>query len=318
MMPRPATRGFTLIEVLAAVFLTAVVMTVAIAFYVSLSDSTDAAAQKARTGRLALAIIDRIARDLEGAYLLSTPAEVDPLFHPWSFIAQSQEGESASDRIHFITRNHRPRNLLGHGSDVAVVTYLLNPDDDGPGFELLRAVRPGVPDEAEHEFLPADDELFMVVAEHVDRFGLRFMSEESELLDEWDSTQLEQSGQLPLAVEIELAFLDLDPAAPRDEFDPNDFGTFDSGHREGEGETYLRRVPLPMRAIDLAAMLQESVDETAAEEQAQEDAEEEADGEADDDPFADDDEGDLPDEDQGQRQPNVTVPLSGAGGGAPQ
>ena len=35
--------AFTLIEVLAAVFLTALVMSVAISFFVNLSDSTDAA-----------------------------------------------------------------------------------------------------------------------------------------------------------------------------------------------------------------------------------------------------------------------------------
>ena len=299
--------GFTLIEVLAAVFLTAVVMTVAIAFFVNLSDSTDAAAQKARQGRLALAIVDRIARDLEGAYLLSAPVGVDPLFHPWAFIAQSREGDAASDRVHFITRNHRPRNLLDHGSDLAVVTYLLDPAEDGPGFELLRAVRPGIPDEAEHDFLPADDDLFMVVAEHIARFGLRFIAEGSELLDDWDSTQLEQSGQLPVAVEIELAFLDLDPNALHD--DADDFDALDPIEDDETGETYTRRVLLPMRAIDLAAMLEEAVEAAAGEEQAAADAEQAADDELD-----ADDEGDEFDQDPEARDPDVTVDLSGPGG----
>ncbi len=269
-MMRPSHRiGFTLIEVLAAVLKTAVVMTVAIAFYVDLSDATDAASQKARQGRLALSVVDRIARDLEGAYLLRAPTGVDPLFHPWVFIAQNDEGDSASDRVHLVTRSHRPRKLLDHGSDLAVVTYLLHPADDALGFDLLRAVRPGVPDEAEHDFLPAGDERFMVVAEHIDHFGLRFMSEDFEWHDEWDSSQIERSGELPRAAEIELAFLDI---SPEDLSGAGDLGAF--GVEEGEGETtaYTHRMALPMRAIDLAAMLDQVAEDAAAEEQAEDDA----------------------------------------------
>ena len=43
--------AFTLVEVLAAVFLTSVVMTVAISLYVNISDATDAAAAKSRRSR---------------------------------------------------------------------------------------------------------------------------------------------------------------------------------------------------------------------------------------------------------------------------
>ena len=74
--------GFTLIEVLAAVFLTSIVIAVALSFFVSLSRSTEAATNRTRDGRRALAVIDRVARDLEGAYLLVKPAGIDPLEHP--------------------------------------------------------------------------------------------------------------------------------------------------------------------------------------------------------------------------------------------
>ena len=117
--------AFTLIEVLAAVFLTAVVMSVAISFFVNLSDSTDAAAQKTREGRQALAVLDRVARDLEGAYLVSKPPALDPLSHPWSFIAESELGDSASDRVRFVSRSHRPRNRLDHVGRVQVVQVVL-------------------------------------------------------------------------------------------------------------------------------------------------------------------------------------------------
>lgn len=264
MMRRSSTVGFTLIEVLAAVFLTAIAMTVAIGFFVNLSDSTDAAALKARQGRLALAVVDRIARDLEGAYLLSKPAEVDPLAHPWIFIGESQQLDAGSDRLRFITRNHRPRNALDHGSDLALVTYMLHPSDGAQGFELLRAVSPGLPEELERDFPSASDERFMVVAERVNHFAMRFLSPDGEWGDEWDSSQLEQSSDLPLAVEVEIAHLP--PAPPGSEADDafgEDFAATDP--EDDKSLVYMRRVRLPMRPIDLAKLLEE-VDNQAAEE----------------------------------------------------
>jgi prepilin-type N-terminal cleavage/methylation domain-containing protein len=250
--------GFTLIEVLAAVFLTAVVMTIAISFFVELSDATDAAAAKARRGRNALTVLDRVARDLEGAYLLAKPPELDPLLHPWIFVAESHEGDSASDRVRFVTRSHRPRNRLDHGSDIAVVTYLLHPSDDSPGYDLLRAVIPGLPDGVGSEFPSADDERFMVVAENIGHFGLRFMAEEFEWLDDWDSSQLEQSGQLPRAAEIEIAYL---PELPEGASGFDDFGRVD--FEDAETLAYARQVRIPMQPIDVDAMLKKALEESA-------------------------------------------------------
>ena len=247
----PGVRAaFTLIEVLAAVFLTAVVMSVAIAFSVNLNDASEAAAAKARQGRHALAILDRVARDLEGAYLISKPAELDPLLHAWIFVADSQEGDEASDRLQFVTRSYRPPNPLDHGSDLAMVTYLLHPADEAAGFDLLRSVSPGLSADPAGEFPLASDERFMVVAEGIDYFGIRFMSADFEWFDAWDSTQLAQSDGLPRAATIEIAFLAEQPP----DADPfEDFGRIDA--EEGDTPLYARQVRLPMEAIDLNAIL---------------------------------------------------------------
>ena len=242
--------AFTLIEVLAAVFLTAVVMSVAVAFSVNLNDASDAAAAKARQGRHALAILDRVARDLEGAYLISKPAELDPLLHAWIFVAESREGDEASDRLQFVTRSYRPPNPLDHGSDLAVVTYLLHPAEETPGFDLLRSVSPGLSADPAGEFPLASDERFMVVAEGIDHFGIRFMSADFEWFDAWDSTQLAQSSGLPRAATIEIAFL---PEQPPGADPSEDFGRINA--EEGDTPLFVRQVRVPMEAIDLNAIL---------------------------------------------------------------
>lgn len=255
--------AFTLIEVLAAVFLTSLVMSVAISFFVNLSDSTDAAAQKTRQARQALAVLDRVARDLEGAYLLSNSSTLNAPSQPWSFVAESEVGDSASDRVRFVSRSYRPRNRLDHGSDLAVISYVLDSADDAAGFDLLRSVSPGLPSNAVEEFESDADESFMVVAERIQHFGLYFMSGDFEWHETWDSTQVEQSSALPRAAKIEIAYLPTQ-ASGADDFDPIDL-------EEGEMQIYTRQVRLPMQAIDLAAILAKASAEDDGREEEDED-----------------------------------------------
>lgn len=251
--PRRAT-GFTLIEVLAAVFLTSIVISVALTFFVTLSRSTEAAAMRTRDGRHAFAVLDRVARDLEGAYLLAKPAETDPLAHPWLFLAESAASTDGADRLKFTSRNYRPRNPLAHGSDLGVITYLLHASEDGNGYELLRSITPGLPESLDREFPSAEDERFMLVAEGLSHFAMRFLTEDGEWQGVWDSSLLEESSTLPRAAEIELAFV---AATPDEEPSIDDF-TF-AGEPEAS-EPFTRRVAIPMKAVDLQAMLDEAAD----------------------------------------------------------
>ena len=294
-------QGFTLIEVLAAVFLTALVMTVAITFFVDLSDATDAATHKARRGRQALAVVDRVARDMEAAYLRAKPDDVDPLYHPWFFVATSTAGDDGASRVQLITRNHRPRNALDHGADVALVTWMLEPAENGPGYELLRAVEPGLPRGQPGEFLSADDERFMLVAEGVESFSMRFMGEEREWLEEWDSSLLEQSSQLPRAAEIQIAYLD-ELRAARSDFD--DFGF---GEEPSDPERYVRHVLIPMRPVDVDAILEDHLAAIDGQQPSNDDPDEDEDGA---DPSESDGQEQCPDGQILDRQTGECVPFN--------
>ena len=85
----PATAAFTLIEMLASIFLTSIVISVAVGFYINLSRATEAATLRLRESRHAATILDRVARDLQSALLLVKPADMDPLEHPWIFLAEA-------------------------------------------------------------------------------------------------------------------------------------------------------------------------------------------------------------------------------------
>lgn len=273
--------GFTLIEVLAAVFLTSVVISVALAFFVNLSRSTEAAAATTQEARRAFAVLDRVARDLEGAYLLVKPPALDPLAHPWIFRAESSVSTEGADRIMFTSRNYRPRNPTAHGSDLGVVTYMLHANQAGDGYDLLRSITPGLPELFEREFPSVEDEGLMLVAEDLSLFGVRFLTAAGEWQDVWDSSLIEESSMLPRAAEIEVAFV---KAREPDEGLALDDFSFADGGNEGDSERFLRRVAIPMRAVDLEAMLDEGkADQDAAaaedeeDEYSEEDEEEEGD-----------------------------------------
>jgi hypothetical protein len=172
---------------------------------------------------------------------LVKPEETDPLYHPWLFLAESRIASEGADRVKFITRNHRARVTDSRESDMAMVAYMLRTTDDD-SFELVRWLSPHMPEQLDREF-PEGSEDVMVLAEGLDHFALLFMTEGGEWVTEWDSSTLAASGQLPVAVEIQVRMA---PESGEDEVDSFDLE---------EAPPLIRRVLLPLRPIDLAGEL---------------------------------------------------------------
>lgn len=253
--PPRATRsavGFTLLEVLAVVLLTAIVLGVALDFYVDLSRSSIRAAAFTRDARRAAALLDRMARDLEGVVLFEKPPELDPLAHPWLFLGESERAASGSDRLKFVTRNHDPRRSGRPESDLALVAYTLAEDEEGR-LELLRWSSPRLPESLDREFPPPDAPGTALLADGLRSFEARFLGEDGEWREEWDSSTLLDSSDLPVAVEIDVTL------AP-EEHEPDE-------PWEEEPLHYRRAVLLPVRPIPANLASQEPAPEDLAEEE---------------------------------------------------
>lgn len=203
---RSTQNGFTLIETLAAILLTALVLTVAVRFYLDLSSAGNAAAKLTRDARRANAILDRIAHDLEMAYLLRKATDADPLTHPWVFLGERTGVDATASRIKFFTRHHRPRGSNVHESDLAFVAYFLD-DNTKLGHNLLRWSHAQTPETLERDFPSAIADGVVVLADDLHSLAFRFLDLDGKWQEEWDSSQMTQSGQLPLAVEITLELL---------------------------------------------------------------------------------------------------------------
>jgi len=108
---RRARTGFTLIEVMAVVVLTALVLGVTLDYYHDLSNASQHAMDRTREVRRATAILDRVAADLQGATLVVKPSGRDRLSHPWVFLGENRVVAEGSDRVKFVTRSYRPKRL---------------------------------------------------------------------------------------------------------------------------------------------------------------------------------------------------------------
>ena len=224
--------GFTLIEVLAVILLTSMVLGMALDFYVDLSSRGNQASAVTRTWRRSLAVVDRVSSDLQRTFLLVKPTEQDWLSHPWVFLGERGHSESGADRIKFPTRRTPQFGTKGPTQDLGYVAYVLLPAPDSEGYELMRWSRFGLPEGLDRDF-PNPQEM-QLVAEGIADFGVQFLDESGQWWDEWDSSQLRHSNELPSAAKISLAFLDTETSeAPKIE----------------------RRVNLPMVPIDLEALV---------------------------------------------------------------
>lgn len=229
--------AFTLIEVLAVVLLTGLVIGLALDFYLDLSRASNRASEQTRGTRRAASLLDRIARDFSGTVYLQKPKELDPLAHPWIFLAESRGSELGADRVKFVTRNHDPQRTALPESDLAVVSYALRRNEAG-GLELWRSETPGLPAALDREFPVAGSEDEALLADDVAAFGLTFLDAGLQPTTSWDSSAMIDKSELPAGVEIRLAMKHPDQDLTLENL---------TIHR--------RRVMFLVRPVDLAALL---------------------------------------------------------------
>jgi prepilin-type N-terminal cleavage/methylation domain-containing protein len=183
---RAADAGFTLLEMLFVVLVSGIVLTFAANFYVDLSAASSAALASSVELRRATSVLDRVARDLEGATLVKKPESLDPLEHPWLFLAEGR-GSDGADRLRFQARNHRPRPGAGHESDLVDMAYWLAPSETPGSLDLLRwtsAQPPQVP--LDRNFPRRDDPGVELLASGIALFAVRLQDADGAWQSAWD------------------------------------------------------------------------------------------------------------------------------------
>lgn len=239
-----ASRGFTLIEVVGAFFMTIVILVFVTGIFVENGRQREAATSLMRERLSAIAVLDQVGADFAGALYLARGGEEDPDAHPWRFLGTTP-GELGSTALRFVTQAGPRANPTEGSSGWIEVAYFLAQDEDGvPVLWRWRSPRP--PSEPSRDFPEPGDPGAMRVAVGVAAFGVRWLDAEGTWLDEWDSTFAPPEQAMPEAVEISIqmrrrARLGEVPEDPEAE--------------EMAGLLQSRRVVLVMRPIDVEALI---------------------------------------------------------------
>ena len=190
------TRGFTLIEIMFALFLFGLIVA-------AIYSSWMAIVKGAKTGLAAAAIVQRsrmAVRTLENALTCTRSFAADLEYY--SFLAEN--GSDAS--LSFVARlpDSFPRSGKFEGFNVRRVTFSLEPGpDSGKQFVLRQNLLLMDMDKVEKEHP-------VVLARNVKEFAMEFWDKKAqEWVDEWTLT-----NQLPQMVKITLQFTGNDPYSP--------------------------------------------------------------------------------------------------------
>jgi hypothetical protein len=240
--------GYTLIEILGAFFILTVILLLVTGIFVENGRQRETAIERMRETLSAVGALELLAEDLEGAIFLTRTADADPDSHPWRFVAESPD-ELGATALRFVTQNAPQSSIAEHASGWVEVIYFLEQEDDGE-WVLWRWRSPRPPSGSDFDFPDSSDPGSMRLAVGVSSFGVRFLDDQGEWFDEWDSTFLPPLQALPQEAELSLVLMR-----------PAREGEAEDGALEVPGLLHKRRVAIPMRPLDVSALIALGQDE---------------------------------------------------------
>jgi prepilin-type N-terminal cleavage/methylation domain-containing protein len=203
----PRSTGFTLLEVLVAMFIMALVLTFAFQAYQGISEAYTRVSSTTSRNRAAEILLDRLERELVGAVLVQREEGADPLLHPYFFFGQVRAyADAEGDELRFVTQTPLRSQGSAPGA-LALVTYGSTPSKLGPGLALLRQEE-SLPPQLAKEIVWTEPQ---IVADNVAQFLVRFRGEVAETAEEWDSTAPAQLDQLPVSIALTVSLWETGP-----------------------------------------------------------------------------------------------------------
>lgn len=197
--------GFTLLEILVAVFILGVVVTTVLASFnmvFSTTGSLEASSAVFETGKTGL---NRIVRDLENLFVLDRPIYKPPVvdgpLDPYRFQGGLDSfGGAPLARLRFASRAHVPLSP-SRRDGIAEIVYYLQPDGAG-GLRLRRA---------DHLYpYPRFEERRSdpVLCENVKSLAFGYVDAEGVVREEWDSESEKFGNATPEMVAVQLELTD--------------------------------------------------------------------------------------------------------------
>ncbi|MGQ0794019.1 MAG: prepilin-type N-terminal cleavage/methylation domain-containing protein [Deltaproteobacteria bacterium] len=187
---RNSAEGFTLLEVLLAVFIGSILLTALYSSFFQIIKAKDTVETELEAYHEARTILARLSRDFEAAYPRGRVFPTSLAAEDFFLGTRASGGQSA---VTFTSLSH-DAGLNPRDSDQALISYYLAPLPDGDLFYLMRRESSKIGVEGDALEYPISDR---VVAFEI----LYFRNTEEGFVPEWSSAQ---SASLPRAVAVAL------------------------------------------------------------------------------------------------------------------
>jgi general secretion pathway protein J len=205
--------AFTLLEILIAMFIFAIVLSTIYTSYTGtfrIVDDTESQTDIYEMARIAL---ERMHEDLESVYILENPKSSEPeeLASPVSeFLGEDKEIEGKSaDLLRFVSTAHLIFSEEDKASGTAEIAYYVEEGHEGDGFVLYRSDTPPF------EEKPEEGTGGLVLCDSLVSVNFAYYDDEGEVSDKWDSSSDEFKNKIPRMVSILLEFQNKsDPETP--------------------------------------------------------------------------------------------------------
>ena len=205
--------GFTLVEILIAIFIFAIILSTIFTTYTGAFRVMDQTESQAGIYAMARTALERMIEDLEsvyvipGAYTKKTEADTQGSD---LFIGEKKEINGRPfDTLRFLSRAHIGFNDTEPDSGVTRIAYYAVESDQENGATLFRSDTP------EFEEEPEEGSGGVPLCEGLSSVDLTYYSGDGKPHERWDSTKEEFDGNLPVMVLISLEFVNkTDPESP--------------------------------------------------------------------------------------------------------
>ena len=206
--------GFTLLEILLAMFIFAIVLSTLYTAYTGTFRNVDETESQADIYRMARIALERMAEDLESAYippLALGPETEGKTQQAAPFVAETaQISDRSADTLLFLSRAHLVFDEEEVNTTVARISYdVRQSEEDEEIFLLYRSDTPGF------EEGPEQGTGGLILCDGLHAVNFTYYDDEGRGYDRWDSTNEEFKNRLPVRVSIVLEFVNKrNPEAP--------------------------------------------------------------------------------------------------------
>jgi general secretion pathway protein J len=182
-----SNNGFTLIELIVAVLIGAIALTVLYASFFQIIKAKDSAEGELELYHEARVIFSKMTEDLQAAYPRGMVYSDSSNFPPSFFMGKKEGNQSL---VSFTSLSRDP-SLNPRDSDQAEISYYVEPIPESDLFFLMRRENPRIGIDGGTQY---------AISERIVSFNLLYITDTGEeSVDEWDSTQ---TRSLPKAVQV--------------------------------------------------------------------------------------------------------------------